>query len=243
MTDNHDTLIRQVEEELRREQMEKLWARYSPFVFAAAALIVVGVAGWKFLEQRRIATAETAGAQFEAARWLIEDGKEAQAAEAFATIAKEGSAGYAALANLQAAGAAVKAGKPADALAIYEQIARNGAGDKLLQQYAAVQAAALRVGEADFTEIENRLNGLLDDSSPWRASARELLGLAAYKAGKTDVARKAFEQVLGDRATPPGVSRRVQVVLGRIVAAELARTAPAGGAGAAAQTSDGAAQK
>lgn len=228
MTDNHDTLIRQVEEELRREQLEKLWAKYAPYALAGAVAIVILVGGWKFLEARKIAAAQAAGERFAAALALVDEGKAAEAASAFSAIAKDGAAGYAALAKLQAAGAELKAGNKTEALAIFEAVAKDGAGDKLIQDYAAVQAAALRVGEADFTEIENRLNRLTDDSSPWRASARELLGLAAFKAGKLDVARKSFEQLLGDRATPPGVSERVQVVLGQIVAAELAK-APATG--------------
>lgn len=239
MADNHDTLIRQVEEELRREQLEKLWNQYAPYAAAAAVAIVVGVGGWKFLESRRIAAAQAAGERYEAALALVAEGKTADAAAAFAEIAKSGAGGYAALASLQAAGAAVKAGKTADALAAYEALAKN-AGDKLIADYASLQAAALRVGDADFTEIENRLTRLTDESGPWRASARELLGTAAYKAGKLDVARRAFEQVLADRGTPPGVSERVQVVLGRIVAAELAKTA---GGAAAAVPDAGAAQK
>jgi hypothetical protein len=239
MTDNHDTLIRQVEEELRREQLEKLLDRYAPYAAAAAVAIVVGVGGWKFLESRRIAAAQAAGERYEAALALVDEGKATDAATAFAEIAKGGAGGYAALARLQAAGAAVKAGQTAEALAAYEALAKN-AGDKLIADYAALQAAALRVGDADFTEIENRLTGLTVESGPWRSSARELLGTAAYKAGKLDVARTAFEQVLADRGTPPGVSERVQVVLGRIVAAELAKTA---GGAAAADAKAGAAQK
>lgn len=239
MTDNHDTLIRQVEEELRREQLEKLWKQYAPYALAVAVAIVVGVGGWKFVEARRIAAAEEAGERYERALALADQGKASEAAAAFAEIAKSGAGGYAALAQLHTAGAALKAGNTAEALAAYEALAKNS-GDKLIADYAALQAAALRVGDADFTEIENRLTRLTDESGPWRASARELLGTAAYKAGKLDVARKAFEQVLADRGTPPGVSERVQVVLGRIVAAELAKTA---GGAAAADPKSGAAQK
>jgi len=228
MADNHDTLIRQVEEELRREQLEKLWAKYAPYAVAAALAIVVGVAGWKFLEARRIAAAQAAGERYAAAQALAAEGKDAEAAAAFGSIAESGSAGYAALAQLQTAGAELKAGKKAEALAKFEQIANNGAGDKLIQDYAALQAAAIRVGDADFTEIENRLNRLTGESGPWRASALELLGLAAFKAGKMDKARMAFEQLLSDRGTPPGVSERVQVLLGQIVAAEMAKSAAAG---------------
>ena len=103
----------------------------------------------------------------------------------------DGTGGYRVLAQLQLAGALIKQGKKAEAIATYEALAKD---DKLEPTDAArvrraCRSPALRVGEADFTEMENRLTPLMGDESPWRYSARELLGLAAFKAGKT--ARRA----------------------------------------------------
>jgi hypothetical protein len=55
------------------------------------------------------------------------------------------------------------------------------------------------------------------------------LGLAAFKAGKPDEARKILEPLLADRDTPQGVIDRAQVVMGQIVAAKLAKQAAASG--------------
>ena len=77
----------------------------------------------------------------------------------------------------------------------------------MLREFARLQAAGLRVGEADFTEIENRLTPLMADESPWRYSARELLGLAAFKAGKTTEARTILTPLFVDQATPQSITR------------------------------------
>jgi hypothetical protein len=61
--------------------------------------------------------------------------------------------------------------------------------------------------------MKNRLTPLLVDAQPWHAEAREVLGIAALKAGKSDEATKLFEQLLGDRATTSGASRRAQEML------------------------------
>ena len=225
MADSNDNLLREVEEELRRERLEKLWKQYGNYVIAAAALIVVVVLGYKYLEQVRQEAAEAAGAQYAAAMILKSDGKKEEAAKAFETLAKEGPSGYQALARLQLAGLLNEQGKPAEALAVYELLAKDGSADSLLRGFAALQAASLRVGEADWTEMENRLNDLAADDSPWRYNARELLGLAAFKAGKHDEARKILEPLLADEKTPQGVVDRVQVVMGQIVATELAKQA------------------
>src|SRR5262245_64677426 len=52
MIDQRDSLAREVDEELRREQLLKLWEKYGTYVVAAIALIVVGVGGVKYYQYR-----------------------------------------------------------------------------------------------------------------------------------------------------------------------------------------------
>ncbi len=82
--------------------------------------------------------------------------------------------------------------------------------------------------------MQNRLNDLAAEGNAWRFSARELLGLAAQKAGKTQEARTQFQLLLGDRNTPPGIGERVRVMLAMLTEAELTSAPPAAVAPAAA---------
>jgi hypothetical protein len=234
MADKNDTLFREVHEELRRERLEKLWDRYGIYIVLAAALLVLGVAGYQYTQSRNLAAARAAGASYEEALRLAAEGKAEEAAKVFSSLVESGPQGYATLARLQLAGAAVEAGRAADAVAIYDALAREGGIDPLLKGYAQYQGAALRAGEADFTEMQNRLNDLTADTSPWRYSARELLGLAALKAGRTEEARKAFEQLLADQRTPPSILERARIAMTSVVAADLVKPAAGSETGAAA---------
>jgi hypothetical protein len=234
MADKNDTLFREVHEELRRERLEKLWDRYGIYIVLAAALLVLGVAGYQYTQSRNLAAARAAGASYEEALRLAAEGKAEEAAKVFSSLVESGPQGYATLARLQLAGAAVEAGRAADAVAIYDALAREGGIDPLLKGYAQYQAAALRAGEADFTEMQNRLNDLTAGTSPWRYSARELLGLAALKAGRTEEARKAFEQLLADQRTPPSILERARIAMTSVVAADLVKPAAGAETGAAA---------
>jgi hypothetical protein len=227
MVDKNDALLREVDEELRREQLEKLWQKYGTYALVAAVLIVIGVGGTKWLEARRQAAAEAAGAAYHQAVASLAAGKGDDALKALGGIADNGPAGYAQLAKLQVAAAAAKAGKSAEALKSFEDIAKSSSSDTLIRGFAQLQAASLRMPEADFTEMQNRLNDLTVADGPWRAVAREMLGLAAMKAGKTADARRSFEQLLGERNVPASVLDRVRTYLGMLAAAELA-AAPAG---------------
>lgn len=232
MVDRNDTLLREVDEELRRERFEKLWKQYSPQILLAAGVFVALVGGYKFWEFGRIKAAQSAGASYVEARELLAQNKPEDAAKVLDKLAKSGSTGFSALAQLKLASTSLKAGKSAEALAAFEALAKDESADQFLRDFAKLQAAGLRLGEADWTEMQNRLNALAAEKSVWRASAREMLGLAAMKAGKLDEARTTFQTLLGERNTPPGIAERVRIAMSRIVESELSKPATAAPAAA-----------
>jgi hypothetical protein len=227
MIDQRDSLAREVDEELRREQLLKLWEKYGTYVVAAIALIVVGVGGVKYYQYRSTVAAEAAGARLAAATRRPASESSADPQKMLQEIGTSGPAGYATLARFRLAAADREAGKLAEAAATYEAIANAGAGDRLLADYARLQAASLKLDTAGFTDMQNRLNDLAADGNPWRASARELLGLAALKAGKTEDARQQFQRLLSDRDTPPSISERARIMMAMLTEAELSAPAPA----------------
>jgi hypothetical protein len=202
-----DLMMRELEEEVRREQIAKLWKNYGTYVILGAAAIVAGVGGWQWSKQRAIARAAEAGAQFESAVQLAEGGSTPNAI----------------------AGDHAKAGRPAEAVAAFDALGKDADVDVLLRDFARLQAAALRLGQADWTEMQNRLNDLAGLTGPYRASAKELLGLAALKAGRTADARQTFQELLADQKTPQALSQRAQIIMGQLATAELATSPPASG--------------
>ena len=228
MTDQRDSLAREVDEELRREQLLKLWEKFGSYIDAAAALVVVGVGGVKYYQYRTMVAAQAAGAEFAAAARDAGSGKAAGAQKVLENLSKSGLAGYSQLARLRLAAAARESGKTEEAVAIYDSIAKE-ASDPLIAGYANLQAASLKLDTADWTAMQNRLNDLTGDTNPWRASARELLGLAALKAGKTEEARQQFQKLLVDQSVPPSLSERARIMMAVLTETELAASsAPAG---------------
>ena len=225
MVDQRDSLAREIDEELRREQLLKLWEQYGTYLIAAAVLVIAGIGGYKYYEYRRGQAAEAAGARLVLAAREAPT-KKAEAQKALEEIAASGPASYAMLARLRLAGADRDAGRTAEAAAAYEAIAKEGGADPLLADYARLQAAMLRIDTASWTEMQNRLNPLAADGNAWRFSARELLGLAAQKASKLDEARTEFQRLLSDRGTPPSIAERARVMLAMLTEAELAAGPP-----------------
>lgn len=224
---------KEVLEEIQREKLQKLWDDNKNYLLAAAFAIVLGVGGYKWFESQRIAAAEARGNRLVAAVALLKDAKPAEAEKALAALGKEGGAS-AAIANIRLGAVAASEGKTAEALAKFETAATDKSLDPLLAEFARLQTAMLKVDTADWTEMQNRLNDLATDSSPWRHSARELLGLAALRADRPDDARANFEKLLGDRSTPQGIAERARIAMATLTAASLAKASAAKSAAPAA---------
>lgn len=231
MVDQNDAAFRELEEEMRRERFAAIWKRYGIYIVLLAAAIVVGVAGSQIWESWSRSQAESTGTEYDAAAALVEAGKIDEAAAAFGNIAASGPRGFATLASLSEAGILLKQDKRAEALAIFDRLAEDRSADPLLSNLSRLQAASLKLGEADFTEMENRLKPLTGDNSAWRYVARELLGTAAFKAGKLDEARTILSPLLVDPEMPRGSSERISRLMADIATAELpAVPAPASAA-------------
>lgn len=218
-------IIREVNEELRRERFMKLWQRYGIYLVGAAFLVVLVVGGWRGWEWYAARQAAESGARFEAAMQLANDGRRFEAEAAFNSLAAEGTAGYRLLARFRAAAEEGKSDRAAGAEA-YDAIAADATVSSALRDLARLQAGILLVDSAPVDEIISRMEPLTAETSPFRNSARELIGLAHYRAGERAAAAKIFSELLTDPQLPPSMRSRIQVV-NALLAGE-AGTAPAG---------------
>lgn len=213
-------LFREVEEEMRKERAVVFWNRYGTLIVAGALGIIIGVSGWKYWEYSQAKTAATAGALFEGAVVLEQDGKSDEARKALEDLSKDGPKGYRSLALFRLAGDLAKNGKTAEAVTAYDKLATGADADQSLATFAKVRSAMLRVDDATFDEMNERLSDLTGGSTPWRHTARELLGLSAYKNGKKAEAEKIFQEILVDSGATSALRQRAQVMLSLLVEPE-----------------------
>ena len=96
-------IFQEVDEEVRREQLTKLWQRYGNYIVALCIIVVAGVGAWRGYQWWEAKQAAQAGAAFEQAATLAEAGKHQEAEAAFAKLAIDGTAGYRVLARLRQA--------------------------------------------------------------------------------------------------------------------------------------------
>ena len=210
-------IFHEVDEEVRRERLKQFWDRYSLFIIAACVLIVAGIGSWRGYEWYIERQAAIAGARFEAAVTLSEQGKTKEAETEFAKIAADAPGGYAVLARFRAAAALGQSDK-AGAVKAYDAIAQDGSLAQVWQDLAAVRAGLLLVDTAPLAEMQRRLVPLAQSDRTFRHSARELLALSAWHHNDVATAKKYLDMMAQDAETPPGVRSRADVLAALIAA-------------------------
>jgi hypothetical protein len=204
-------IFHEVDEEVRREQLKKLWDRYSIYIVALAVLIVAGIGGWRGYEYWVGQKAAAAGAAFEAAVTLSEQGKHAEAEAAFTKIVADAPAGYGVLARFRAAGE-LAAVKTADAVKAYDDLSADASLGSTWQDLAALRAGMLLVDSAPLADVRRRLDPISEPSRPYRHTARELLALSAWKNHDMTAARRYIDMIASDGETPPGTRSRIEIL-------------------------------
>ena len=204
-------IFSEVDEEVRREQLKKLWERYGNYVVAAVFLVIAAVAAWRGYDYWQTRRAAQAGAAYDAAARLSDEGKHAEAEAAFAKLVTDGTAGYRLLARLREA-AEISQRDPKAAIAAYDQIAAETKGQPLVSELAAIRAAFLLVDTARLDEMTQRLEPLTQPSGVFRHTARELLALSAWRNHDTPAMRRWTEAAKNDPEAPSGVRSRMDVL-------------------------------
>lgn len=208
-----DNIFREVDEELRRERLNKYWDKYGSWVIGAAVGFVLIVAGSLQWQNWQTSKRQAAGDQFIEALKLVAQGKDQQAAEKLKTLSESGPQGYEVLSKLHLASVKAANGETGEAEIMYKKIAIDPSADKILSDYAKLNLAMLRLDGATYDETDKALSGFTKKGAMWRPTALELVALAALKEDKLDIAKNRFTDILVDGASPNALKRRAQIML------------------------------
>jgi hypothetical protein len=204
-------LFDEVDEDVRRDQLKKLWDRYSIYIVAGALLIVAAVGGWRGYEYLEAKKAAEAGAAFDKAVELSEQNKHAEAEAAFTGLAAKAPSGYRTLARLRAAGEAASRDTQA-AAKLYDDIAADRSVSGPERDLAKVRAAGLLLEKTSYPDMLARLESATVPGSTFRHSARELLALSAWRANDTAAARQWLDLIANDGETPSTLRSRAEAL-------------------------------
>jgi len=208
-----DLLIKEVDEDLRHEQMTQLWKRHGGLLTALAMCVVLAVAGWQGWNAWDSKQRQAVSGRFGEASALVEQGKKEEAADLLTRLTAEGTKGYRLLARLRLADLRLREGDVAAAAALYQGIAGDSSVDRPYRDMAAVRAGYLTLETADQAQLDKAMEPLAVESSSWRHSAREIQALIALRRGDGARASDLFAKIAEDGAAPQGLRARAAEML------------------------------
>jgi hypothetical protein len=205
-------IFNEVDEEIRRERLRRMWDQYGLYIIILVVLFVAGIAGWRGWEYYQNQRAAEFGSQFEAASALAEGGKLADAEKDFAKIAGDANRGYRVLARLREAEAAIPRDRAA-AVAQFDAISADASLDLRFRDLAAVRSGLVLVDSAPFADVEKRLEAPAAAGRPYRHTARELLAMSAFRADDKKSLQRWSDLIASDAESPAQMRSRVEALL------------------------------
>ena len=217
MSENNEALFREVDEEVRQEEMMKLWNRYGRHMILAAVVLIGAVAawqGWKYYQQQQ---AEIAGSIYYDALKKVADGK---LDDANASLAAVNHKGFGSLAKLEQAAILGTKGDTDKAVAAYDAFAADTSNDPALADLARIRAGYLLVDSQSPDQLLTRLGPFDNETSIWRNQAHEIFGLSAWRVKDYAMASRYFGAIALDPKAGAGLKQRAQMML-QLVAPNL----------------------
>jgi hypothetical protein len=200
-------IFREIEDELRRENLLKLWARYGKYVIAGVVLALVVAGGWVGWRDHLTATRQAEGGRYSEALTLSRAGKDADAAKEFAALAQHGG-GYRIPAQFEEAELLARRGDAKAAVLLYDKIADSPGIDPQFHDLAVLLSVVHSLPNGDPKTQIARLVPLTAVGNPWRPSALDLTATAKLEAGDRAGARAIYKQLADDLAAPQGLRAR-----------------------------------
>ena len=208
-----ELLIREVDEDLRHDQMRDVWKRYSALFFAAAIGIVAAVAGWQVWNTWSTKQTLAASDRYANALILQESGKPDDAIKALAALSKDGTAGYRLLAQLKQAEILASSGDTKGAVALYTQVAATSGIEALYRDMATIKIAYITLDGTDPAQSDQLVAPLLAENNSWRFEAREIQAVNALRRQDNAKAIQLYQKLADDLAAPGGIRARAAEML------------------------------
>jgi hypothetical protein len=204
-------LFDEVDEEVRREQLKKLWDRYSLYIVALAILIIAGVGGWRGYQYLEAKKSAAAGDAFNKAIELSEQNKHAEAEAAFTDLAAKAPSGYRMLARFRAAAETANR-DPQAAAKQFDDLAADRSVPAEQQDLARIRAAGLLLDTTSYQDMVQRLEPSTGPEATFHHVARELLALSAWRANDVAATRQWLDMIALDGETPQSLRSRAEAL-------------------------------
>jgi len=214
--DISESFKREVDENLRRDQLQDFFKKYGNLIAVAVVLFLAASGGYIWWRQHQVQEHEGQVEKLAQVYKDIGSGSTGQAPQELDTLSKSGSKTVRASALFARAALALQQNDAKLATATYKSIADDSSYPEPYRHVALVRQTALEFDSLKPDEVISRLAPLAKRGEPWFGSAGEMTALAMVKQGKRQEAGQLYAAIAKDPAVPETIRARAVQVAGSL---------------------------
>lgn len=208
----NETFLREVDENLRRDQLRDFGKRYGGWLIAAVALFLIASGGFIWWQQHKVQLSQKHVEQLAEIFKDIGSGDTSAAPKQLDDLSQSSSKGVRATAMFTRAALAIQQNDLKLATAKYREIAGDSSLPQPYRDAALIRQTALEFDSLQPQQVISRLEPLAKPGNPWFGSAGEMTALALIKQGQPAQAAQLFAALARDRSVPDAIrARSVQI--------------------------------
>jgi hypothetical protein len=213
--ETNESFLREVDEELRRDQIEGYWKRYGRIAAIVIGVFLIGLAAflWWRAEQRK--EAEARGETMSTTIADLQAGRKTDAAAKLSTLSADGGA-YGAVAKFAQASLAYEKGDMKGASAIYKGLVADTSVPKPYRDLALIRQVSLDYDSMKPQQAIDMLKPLAVEGNPWFGSAGEMTAIAYLDMNKPKEADQLLAAIAADAKQPASIRGRARRLAGSL---------------------------
>ena len=214
--DISESFKREVDENLRRDQLRDFFKKNGSWLIAGVLLFLVASGGFIWWRQHQV---QVHGQETEKLAEIYKDiGSRniAQAPKQLDTLSDSGSKAVSASAKFARAALALQQNDTKQATSIYKSVADDSGMPDPYRRAALVRQTALEFDVLKPEEVIARLAPLAKPGEPWFGTAGEMTALALVKQGKRQEAGQLYAAIAKDNGVPESIRARAVQVAGSL---------------------------
>jgi len=212
----NESFLREVDENLRRDQARDFAKKYGGWLIAAVVLFLAAVGGWLYWQQYQQKQAEAQSEELTKIYSQIGAGQTKQAQQGLQGLESSGNSVVRTLALLTEAAVALDANDKATAIAKYNAVANDSRAPQPYRDVALIRSVGMQFDQMKPEDVISRLQPLTKPGEPWFGTAGELTAMAYIKQGNRAAAGKLFAAIAADNNAPPTLRSRSAQIAGTL---------------------------
>jgi hypothetical protein len=215
-----DSFIDSIKEEIRNEDLQKIWDKYGKIITVALAVFVAAVGAYSVWQKNDAVDREAISHKYSILQGLVSAEKFDTAIPQLRELANVSKREYSTLARLEYA-ATLRANDDKEAIAQYKQIAEDKAADKVLSDLAFIFYVNTCLDMMPESELLEKISEFVEKlkvlaKGDWKMLALEALAFCYLKDGKNELAKESLLELAKTPGIPPNMAERTKILINYI---------------------------